>query len=149
MTAPSTARFVIALATSDAEIARAYPVMHQLRPALASPEALIAQVCRQALGGYRLATLSVEGRVVACAGFRFGESLAEGRYLYVDDLVTDDTVRSQGYGRSLLYWLEAEARRQGCRSLTLDSGNWRTRAHAFYKREGLDQPSAHFRKTLA
>lgn len=139
----------IALAVSEAEIARCFPVMRQLRPQFTAVDEFVARIRRQQAQGYRLARLAQGRAVVACAGFRLGENLAEGRYLYVDDLVTDDAQRSAGHGRTLLHWLIAQARIEGCQSFTLDSGTWRTRAHAFYRREGLEQPSLHFRLPLA
>lgn len=105
-------------------------------------------VARMMEAGFRLAAVREAGQVVAVAGFRYGESLAWGRYLYVDDLVTGDGGRSQGYGRLLLDWLKAEAQSAGCRELHLDSGVQRHGAHRFYLRERLDITSYHFRVTL-
>ena len=61
-------------------------------------------------------------QTVAVAGFRVGENLAWGRFLYVDDLVTLSAHRSKGYGSKLLTWLKAFAVREGCMQLHLDSG---------------------------
>ena len=52
--------------------------------------------------GYRLAFVQDTDGVVAVAGFRVGENLAWGRFLYVDDLVTLPSHRSKGYGAKLL-----------------------------------------------
>jgi GNAT superfamily N-acetyltransferase len=65
------------------------------------------------------------------AGYRVGENLAWGKFLYIDDLVTDDSERSRGCGRALLAWLREEAQRQGCAQLHLDSGKQRLDAHRF------------------
>ena len=70
--------------------------------------------------------------------------LVYGRHVYVDDLVTDDDARSRGYGKAMLDWLKAEARRLGCARLQLDSGTQRKDAHAFYLREGLRIEAFHF-----
>ena len=72
------------------------------------------------------------------------EMLAHGRFLYVDDLVTLDAERSKGHGDALIDWLEAEARREGCRNLQLDSGTQRTAAHRFYFRKRMVVNSFHF-----
>jgi GNAT superfamily N-acetyltransferase len=86
---------------------------------------------------------------VAVAGFRVGESLAWGRFLYVDDLVTLPAHRSQGYGSGLLAWLRAYAAQAGCGQLHLDSGVQRKDAHRFYEREGMTAAALHFAQTIA
>jgi GNAT superfamily N-acetyltransferase len=137
----------VRLAQSDAEIAACHPVMRELRPHLDAAE-FMARVRAQERDGYRLAYLTAGGRVVAVAGFRVSESLAWGRFLYVDDLVTLAEARSKGYGAALLAWLNAHARAQDCRELHLDSGTWRTDAHRFYAREGMDMIAHHYRSVL-
>jgi GNAT superfamily N-acetyltransferase len=70
------------------------------------------------------------------------------RILYVDDLVTDDRVRSKGYGRELLNWLRKEGQRFGCNDLQLISRVTREQAHRFYFREGMSIMCFHFRSEL-
>lgn len=138
----------IHLAVTDAEIAACYPVMHELRPHL-SPDDFLARVQRQNNAGYRLAYAQANDRPAAVAGFRLGENLAWGRFLYVDDLVTLSAHRSQGYGARLLDWLRDYALREGCDQLHLDSGMQRVDAHRFYEREGMLRAGYHFAQTLA
>jgi GNAT superfamily N-acetyltransferase len=133
----------IDLATSDDEIRACYPVMRELRPQLREEE-FLTRVRKLESGGYRLAAMANTQGAVAVAGFRIGESLAWGRYLYVDDLVTLTDQRSKGYGSALLNWLRIYGSKQGCRQLHLDSGMQRLEAHRFYIREGMTQTSLHF-----
>jgi GNAT superfamily N-acetyltransferase len=137
----------IRVATDDALLRASYPVMAELRPHLALDE-FLAQVRRQEREGYRIAVIDEDGRVVAAAGYRFGENLAWGRFLYVDDLVTTAELRSRGHGRRLLDWLAEEARKAGCRELHLDSGVQRFGAHRCYLGWGMDLTSHHFRIVL-
>ncbi len=130
-------------AETDEAIADCYDVMAQLRPHVAREQFLPLVRSMQA-DGYRLACLRDGGRVVAVAGYRFGTSLFDGRHLYVDDLVTADSERSKGHGRELLAWLRALAVESDCDAFHLDSGVQRKRAHAFYRREGMEQCSLHF-----
>lgn len=134
---------VIALATSGAQIAACFPVMAQLRPQLAQGD-FVSRVRRQQQEGYLLAALQVEGSAVAVAGFRLLESLAWGRILYVDDLVTDAARRSQGHGEALMDWLIAHARAAGCDEVHLDSGVQRFGAHRFYLARRMDITCHHF-----
>ena len=135
------------LAETAQDIAACYPVMRQLRPHL-SLDAFLQAVSELFNAGYQLAYLKQQEQVVAVAGFRFAQSLAWGRYLYVDDLITDQAVRSQGHGKQLLHWLINEARRHDCDQLHLDSGVQRKDAHRFYEREGMVFSSQHYAMLL-
>jgi GNAT superfamily N-acetyltransferase len=140
----------IHLATSDLEINACFPVMQQLRPHL-HPEEFVSRVRRQQMGGYQLVFLggeSIEEQVKAVAGFRISECLAFGKFLYVDDLVTAESDRSQGYGEQLFTWLVAYAKEQSCAEFHLDSGVQRFAAHRFYFRQRLTITSYHFAQKL-
>ena len=117
--------------------------MLELRPHLAGAD-FVARVRRQMDSGYFIARLNNEEQVKAVAGFRFGEFLAWGRIMYVDDLVVKATERDKGYGGQLLEWLIAHARENGCDQFHLDSGTHRLDAHRFYKAHGMEIGSYHF-----
>jgi GNAT superfamily N-acetyltransferase len=99
--------------------------------------------------GYRLAFVLGTDGVIAVAGFRVGENLAWGRFLYVDDLVTLPAHRSKGFGSKLLLWLMELAATEGCQQMHLDSGIQRKDAHRFYEREGMKMTSFHFVENVA
>jgi GNAT superfamily N-acetyltransferase len=130
-------------AVTDDEIASCFDVMAELRPHLGRGN-FATLIRSMKADGYRLACIRIANRVVAVAGYRISTNLFLGRNLYVDDLVTADTERSKGYGRELLAWLRGIAVENGCRTLHLDSGVQRKRAHEFYLREGLELSSYHF-----
>jgi GNAT superfamily N-acetyltransferase len=138
----------INLATTDTEISACYSVMRELRPHIAE-EQFLSQVRSQEGAGYRLAYIQETTGVVAIAGFRVGENLAWGRFLYVDDLVTLPRQRSKGHGAKLLSWLKEQAAKEGCKQLHLDSGIQRKQAHRFYEREGMTMASFHFVEKIA
>jgi GNAT superfamily N-acetyltransferase len=137
----------IKLAQTEIEIARCFPVMAHLRPHLLETE-FVRRVRAQQAEGYRLAFLEDEGAIVAVAGFRVMEMLVTGRTLYVDDLVTDETKRSRGFGKAMLDWLQGFAHNAECETFSLDSGTHRHEAHAFYFRERMRVTSFHFAKKL-
>ena len=66
----------------------------------------------------------------------------------VDDRVNARSVRFRGYGQRLFDWLLAEARREGCEQLHLDSGVQRYEAHGFYLKNRLHITSHHFTRVL-
>ncbi len=137
----------IALALTDDELRRCFPVMHELRPHLTEPD-FIARVRRQRSEGYNLAFAEDSGAIQAVAGYRYIESLAWGKALYIDDLVTAPQARSQGVGGALFEWLVAQARTQDCDSVHLESGVQRFAAHRFYLRKRMDITSHHFALNL-
>ena len=134
-------------AESDEAILACYDVMAQLRPHVPR-ESFLATVRAMQKDGLRLACVREEGRVVAVAGYRISTNLFCGKHLYVDDLVTAESERSKGHGKSLLAWLRALAVEQDCDVFHLDSGVQRKRAHQFYLREGMDLSSYHFSERL-
>jgi hypothetical protein len=133
----------IALATTENEIARCFPVMAELRTQL-SAEQFIQQVIRQQQAGYQLAFLEDAGEIRSLAGFRFMEMLAFGKLMYVDDLITTSWDRSKTYGGHLFDWLVEHARANGCVQLHLDSGVHRFSAHRFYLAKRMEITSHHF-----
>ena len=134
----------VQLATSDEDILACHQVMHELRPHI-DEEEFVSRVHAQAqVNDFQLAYLRDQNLIVAVAGFRIGYNLAWGHYLYVDDLVTRTTHRSQGFGAILLRWLHDFARKAGCDQLHLDSGLQRKSAHQFYERHGMPNTSLHF-----
>lgn len=137
----------IAVVDTDLAIAACHDVMRQLRPHSAAKD-FVARVRVQQANGYVLAALADDGAVRAVAGYRYIENLYSGRVMYVDDLVTDEAVRSRGYGKILLDWLIAEARARGCQTFELDSGVQRFAAHRFYLTQRMDIVGHHFRLIL-
>jgi GNAT superfamily N-acetyltransferase len=139
---------VIQVARSDEQIARCFSVMRELRPHLVECD-FLARVRSMQRGGFEMAFLEAGGEVQAIAGFRVLDKFATGRSLYVDDLVTKETVRSQGCGDLLFDWLIETARERGCVQLELDSGVQRFDAHRFYLRRRMRISSHHFALFLA
>jgi len=141
--------FAIKEADTDADIARVYPVMRELRPHIASEAEFLARVRRQqAQSGWRLIYAENNGAPVAAAGFRVSEWLAWGKALYVDDLICLESHRGKGFAEALMRWMENLARTEGCTEFHLDSGTHRLAAHRFYHRLKLGITSFHFQKKL-
>lgn len=138
----------ITQAQTDDEILATWEVMNQLRPHIAREEYVAIVRGMMERDGYRLAAVVDDGEVRAVAGYRYMRMLYCGKLLYVDDLVTDDRVRSCGYGKELLDWLKATGRDEGCSELQLISRVTREQAHRFYFREGLAIECFEFRVKL-
>ena len=92
-------------------LARAEGVHRQLRPDL--PADYAGRLERIFANGGRMVVANVGAAVAGVAMWRLIENTFEGRRLYVDDLVVDDSARSQGIGKTLFDWLEARIAAQG------------------------------------
>jgi GNAT superfamily N-acetyltransferase len=139
----------VKVAQGDADIARCFAVMRELRTHLKDEAEFVAR-CRvqMAQAGWQLIYVEDGGVVAAVAGFRIQHMLFSGKTLYVDDLVTAESLRSKGFGEMLMAWMENHGREQGCETFSLDSGTQRAGAHKFYFRQGLPITSFHFAKKL-
>jgi len=124
---------------------RAEAVHRQLRTL---PDDYPGKMQRVFAQGARMVVAAESNAVRGLAVWRAYENTFSGMHMYVDDLVTDDQQRSRGVGHALMQWLEQRARELNCRSLVLDSGTQRTRAHRFYFREGMAIYSFNFTKAL-
>jgi|SRR5581483_10358438 len=138
----------IALAETDPDIARCFPVMAQLRPHLVEREFVPRVRAMQGSDHFHLAFVEDGGAVRAVAGYRYENKLVSGKNLYVDDLITDGAQRSRGHGRALLAWLIEQAKQHRCDSFELDSGVQRFDAHRFYFRERMHVSAYHFVRKL-
>jgi GNAT superfamily N-acetyltransferase len=118
---------------TNQDIADAFPLMSALRDRIRS-ETFIDEIRRQQRDGYELIGGFADGRLVALAGIRRSHTLSRGEHLFVDDLVTDESVRGHGYGREMMDWLSALARTEGIPRIYLDS---RFTARGFYERIGF------------
>jgi hypothetical protein len=90
----------IFIVDTDADIEACFPAFNELRPHLLQAE-FLPQVRRQQLQGYQVLALRHEGIIKSAAGFRFSEFFAWGKILYIDDLTTMATARSNGFCRSI------------------------------------------------
>jgi hypothetical protein len=122
--------------------------MKQLRPHL-EEETYLSKIKQLQLEyGYKLIVIFENGEAKAAAGYRICDSLAWGKYLYVDDLITDQASRSRGYANQLFDWLDEELNNNHCAGMHLDSGVQRHDAHRFYLNKKMKITCYHFEKSF-
>ena len=136
------------------DTALAWLAIRELRPVWDDETAWVRQVDAVLRpGGYRLVGAFEDGtpHAVAAAGFRTGENLPWGRFLYVDDLSTLPAARGRGNAGAVLAWLDAEGARLGCGQLHLDSGVQLERrdAHSLYLGHGHAITAHHFARPVS
>jgi GNAT superfamily N-acetyltransferase len=97
-----------------------------------------------------VALVAVEdGEVIGLIDVEFRQRLNfREEQAWVPDLIVAEASRSRGAGKALLDEALERSRARGCWGLTLESASWRTRAHAFYEREGLPAGALSFTKIL-
>ncbi len=123
---------------SDADILSAFPLMAELRARIRR-ETFLAEVRRQQVEGYRLFGAFEAGALVALAGIRRSHTLARGEHVFVDDLVTTEARRGDGFGTALLRRIAARAAEQGVSRIYLDS---RATAKGFYEQIGFEMTTS-------
>lgn len=123
--------------TDEAAVRGCHTLMQQLRPQLTSADEWVARWQCQREEGYRLLARYDGAIPVALAGYRVQHNLVHGRFLYVDDLVTDSARRSGGHGAALLDRLKQEAVALGCGKLVLDTPLSNALGQRFYFRQGM------------
>ena len=141
-------RTILRGASTPDELAACFPVISLLRPALKDPAEWVERASGMATDGYRVLAAWEGNRVLAIAGYRIMENLIHDHFLYVDDLVTDESARGKKLGAALLTELSAIGTDEYCSSLVLDTAVTNESAQRFYKREGLNNRAIRFMKPL-
>ncbi|MHB8345622.1 MAG: GNAT family N-acetyltransferase [Acidiferrobacterales bacterium] len=129
--------------TAGREIGRGFAVRAQLHTQPAE-DPFIRQVRLPLRQGRRLACLENSSGMAGPAGFRFRDTLSEGKIMHVDDLVTAEDQRSRGCGSPLFNWPVKHAATQDCAGLHLDSGVRRFAAYRFYCARQMHNSAHHF-----
>ena len=132
------------IAQSDSEILACFEVLKELRPKM-KEESFLGTIRLMQAEGYVLSYIKTEDEIVSVAGFRICMNLAaEGKALYVYDLVTSERHRSKGHGASLIKSIITHANKENCNCVHLDSNVIRHKAHKFYLENGFDIVAHHF-----
>ena len=135
---------IITKITSPEEIGNCFDIFLELRPHLRNKEQFVAQVIKQQKETYQIAAVFEEGQAAACIGFRVITTLAWGKIIYIDDLITGEQFRAKGYGSLLLEYAINKAKEMNCDQVHLDSGYTRNAAHKHYLKHGFELNSHHF-----
>jgi len=97
---------------------------------------------------YKMFGLFEGEELVTYAGGSIQTNLYHKRHLFLDELVTYDSVRSRGYGDAMLEYLSNYAKMAGCERVVLTSGLAKEEAHKFYEKKGFTKASFIFVKEI-
>ena len=135
------------LETAD-EIRASFRVFTRLRPHL-TEDVFVEQALRQMEQGYTITAIYEDDLIVSGAGYRFGEALAWGKFIYIDDLITHPDARGKGYAGQLLDFVRDLAIEHNLDAVHLDSGHTRFDAHRVYMNHRFKISGHHFQLNLS
>jgi len=129
------------------ELFTVYDLLKQLRKELSYDEFedLIYEMRHME---YKMIGIFEKEKLVCYAGVAVQTNLYHKRHLYIYDLVTDKELRSKGYGKMIIEYLQDYAKMAACENLVLSSGLQREDAHRFYDVEGFEKKSYLFVKPI-
>ena len=119
------------------DIEQCWEVALLLRPHLNKEAWLTTILSMMETEKYRLAGIFDNGNVVAFAGFREMTSLHSGNIIYIDDLCTLESYRSNGLATQLLNYINSIAIADQKNAIVLDTGFSNVTAHKLYLNHGF------------
>ncbi|CAA6810698.1 MAG: GNAT family N-acetyltransferase [uncultured Campylobacterales bacterium] len=124
-------KYKLELASNDNQTLACFDVLVQLYPKL-NKEILIDTIDHQSKNSYKLLLAYDGDDVVAVTRFRIGYNFSVGKYIYIENMATDEEYRSLGIGASMIDWIENFAKDNSCKQIRLISATHRHKAHKFY-----------------
>ena len=101
------------------------------------------------LSGHIIRVACTADKVVGICSLSIRNNLkAEGPLANIDELVVEESMRSQEIGKLLLEDAEAIAKKEGCKSLGLESSFHREDAHRFYIKNGYGKQGYYIIRNL-
>ena len=129
--------------SSVEEMCSVYPIMAQMYDNMSSKQ--YEDLIKSRHGsGYRMLGVYEDGKCIAAAGFWIGIRFYCGKFIQIDNLVTDTQYRSKGVGGKILNWVKKLGKKEGCKRVLLDSYVENFDAHQFFYREGFIIRGYHF-----
>lgn len=132
----------IKIATEE-EIKYCYSIMQQIREDLSQND-FLKTISLQIQNGYKVAYVLEKEQIICLCGFTIGQKLAWGKHIFIDDFVTDKSIRATEAAKALLDFIKIYAKQQNCTSIHLDSFVSRYEAHKFYLSQDMKIDSHHF-----
>lgn len=136
------------LAKSRAELERCFTVMKELRPHLDFGNYISIYEEAHRSDGFEIVAIEEDNKILAVMGYRILSDFVRGKHIYVDDLVSSESVRSKGLGAELLRFAEGIAKEMNCTTLRLCTGIENERGVNFYERNGWTKRAYAYTKKL-
>ena len=130
------------------ELQLCFPVMQELRTHLTFENFLLLYTQAHEHEGYKIITARKNKKIVGLMGYRILHDFVHGKHLYIDDLVSTQTERSNGIGSALLDYAEKLAALNGCTGLRLCTGIDNELGKKFYEKNNLRLRAVVYKKKL-
>jgi hypothetical protein len=128
---------------SEEEIKYCYTLMHQIREDLSKND-FFSMIAEQIKNGYQVVYVTENNQIICVVGFNILQKLSWGKYLYIEDFVTEKSAQYSGAANALFDFIKIYAKQQNCKSIHLDSSVTRQEAHKFYLSQNMQIDSHHF-----
>jgi len=135
-------------AKTRSDLEKCFPVIKQLRPHLSLADYLSIYDEAHHKNGYEIVAIEENQKIVAVMGYRILSDYVRGKHVYIDDLVSNELMRSKGLGAELLKYAESVARSMNCKSLRLCTGLENERAIQFYEKNNWKKSAFAYSKKL-
>lgn len=130
------------------DLDRCFPIMKELRPHLTIESFFAIYDQAHSSDGYEIVGAEIDGKILAVMGYRFLSDYVRGKHVYIDDLVSTESARSQGLGAELLKFAEEIAQNNNCAALRLCTGIENERGAKFYDRNGWTKRAYAYTKKI-
>lgn len=138
----------IQVISSAEQLVVVYNLIKELRPHLSLNEFLSIEHDARIRDDYKIVGLFKANECIGLMGYRVLFDFVHQKHLYIDDLVITEQRRSEGFGKQLLKFAEAEAQRLNCKTLRLCTGVENKRGIRFYLQNGWEERAVVFKKKL-
>ncbi len=138
----------ILIVKNRSELEKCFPVMKELRPHLTFADFISIYEDAHRNDGYEIVAIEDDNNILAIMGYRILSDYVRGKHVYIDDLVSSESVRSKGLGAELLRYAEGVARDLNLKTLRLCTGIENDRGVSFYERNGWIKRAFAYTKKL-
>lgn len=136
------------VAKNHAELEKCFPVMKELRPHLSFEDYISIYEDAHRNNGFEIVAIEEDNKILAVMGYRILSDYVRGKHIYVDDLISSESVRSKGLGSELLKYVEGVAKELNCTTLRLCTGIENDRGVKFYEKNGWTKRAFAYTKKL-
>ncbi len=138
----------IFIAKNRSDLEKCFPIMKELRPHLKYEEYLAIYDEAHRRDGFEIVAIEENNQILAVMGYRILFDYVRGKHIYIDDLVSSESVRSKGLGAELLKYAEGVAKDLNCKTLRLCAVIENERGVQFYEKNGWLKRAFAFTKKL-